>query len=953
MRRKKLKNVLIATTAMALLTTSIPMNLPIQTAFAGGSGTGLVLSGGNGKTVDGDTLDAFDVGLRFSLVTNGGEVIKNANNTYYVDIWNTAFVPVYDHINTETRYNVSATKANITVCNTSALSKDINEFISNNGTSTIDFGTILNYNDDTTVFSGLGFNVRGVNFFNWIMDNEQATINGEKYRVFSVLMQYFYGNKILSKVDINNTFLVVEPVINLCNTGTNQNKLSGKQYISSWYGYIKHNIDSANDINPGHSYNIRDRLIRLGMGFELGMNDDTTDEMIGKIQNVLGVSIPQVSYTNENGTIGYRQLATTDYKYALYETGGSVFNFNNNNYKKYGYGMQAFWLKDLGIPPTPDPIDTYNTEKDPKEPYNPDEPIQTPDKENPTFDSTGTKTIIKTYIDLYQDEGNATQYTKVIDQGTYIQQGTSNRVVISDEHEVNSGDDYDYGYEIAAWYTSQTEFTSETAIDSLLGSSMLKTTSKSDEMHEAIGQNLFTITGYTGITGISNSNIQSYSNKPTKSFTSNSPQYTKTSALKERISKDENGDYNANEFITLDDSENTIVLLYVREHGWVDTTNPKGGTRRGTGSGGDGDEPDPHKPTPSNETGDLKIVKCYGEIDVNTYKIKNIKTETQENTSRNVHISSEPNYRLAEYVYSTRGNQDTNWDSVTAETWGTITDGTTDYSNAINSAEGNAFYMKGFVDAFSTNYGTGKGVYQSKYAWQDTETPITDESTLTTDPLTGLTFPGTYGTGLLSGRDNLNNYSQTIYFDMEDTINQSTQDDVLYLLFLLEEEANFEELIQESDGFVIPESFITRHNDFATNNITVSYGTSNTDFNSIETETTTHLFAQHKFQYTLPAVTGIPDDVDIDIEWDDPFIAASIEQTNTTPDSGIVDEWSQTEFIYYNAEEDKIEARLSQDNKYRLAYQTKQVTPGILSFSNANYTYVAYRKGDMPTLALL
>ena len=347
-----------------------------------------------------------------------------------------------------------------------------------------------------------------------------------------------------------------------------------------------------------------------------------------------------------------------------------------------------------------------------------------------------------------------------------------------------------------------------------------------------------------------------------------------------------------------------------------------GGNGTGTGTGGGN--------TSTPEQGELKIVKTYGIVNPATHEITNDKdTATIENVTRNVHITSEPNYRLAEYVYSTRGNQQGNWQDVTAESWGQLTNTDKDDSS---------FYLKGFIDGFSQpDKVYGSDFYSQKYAWHDTETPLGDidtSITITTD----LTYPGTYGTGRLSG-NTLTNYNSTIYFDMPDPNNTDTTDDVLYILFLKEDEVEY-----KADNFVIPESFITRHNDFATNNITVT--------GNLTGETTSYLFAKHKFKYSLPLVTGFSEsNGDSITAWTDPYIIASISQTNTATTNGLISKWSKTELITYNPTNDTIDKRTSTDNSYELAVQKEQTTPSILSFTNANYSYTAYRKDDKPTLA--
>ncbi|MDE6426043.1 MAG: hypothetical protein K2K89_07900 [Ruminococcus sp.] len=913
MRRKRLKNMLVATTALALIATSIPMNLPLKALAEGegGIGGGYEGSSGSGIHVSGDTLDAFDLGLRFSLVTlgedNQSHVVQNKAGKYYLDVWSNINVPKHNYFNTESRYDIGANKDTVVRLSASSLSSGLNAGIAEQGgTSSIQFNDILNPANSDSVFITEGFKVHGSDFYNWFM-GKQATINGQEYRVYNLLLQCLYD---LQNLNLENTFLVVEPILDLCNTGTNQGNLSGNHYISSWYGYITHNINSTSDIDPGRSWNIRDKMSRVGNGFAFGDTEYVTNDALTKIQSVLGLSMPTVK---------------------LPETGGSSFNFTDKNYDVYGYGIQAYWLKDMTIPDPKDPIDTYDIDKDPTNPDKPEEPKKTPDPSDPdnpdktTYDSTGEKTIIKTYVDLYTDADNNTYYTKAIDQGTYIEHNTSSQVVITDESDQNGG------YEVVAWYTSQTDTTDTDTYnpDSLHGTDMLQTTDHTDQLHQSIGKEQFTLDGYTSITGISDTGSKSYTyinNGTPNSLSNNSPQYTKTENIDTPIEKDDKDQYNTDEYIDLG-TDNTIVLLYVREHDWINTeTFTGGGHGTGTGSSGGGNGSGTGTGSGGTpEQGELKIVKAYGIVNPDTYEITNDKdTATIENVTRNVHITPESGYRLAEYVYSTRGNNVNNWNEVTASSWGTLTN---------TEQDDTVFYMKGFIDGFSEPYGSA--LYSSKYAWTDTEQPVGSlSSTYNSD----LTYPGTYGTGRLSG-NTLTNYNKTIYFDMDDPDNTDTTDDVLYILFLKEDEVEY-----SADNFVIPESFITRHNDFATNNITVT--------GNLTGETTSYLFAKHKFKYSLPLVTGFSEsNGDSITAWTDPYIIASISQTNTATTNGLISKWSKTELITYNPTNDTIDKRTSTDNSYELAVQKEQTTPSILSFTNANYSYTAYRKDDKPTLA--
>lgn len=209
-------------------------------------------------------------------------------------------------------YDIQTTSATITV---SGLSNGINSFVANQGgTSDIQFGNILNPANENSTFVTDSFHIQGVNFYKWFM-----------------------GADCIQSLDLDNTFLVVETILNLCNT--DKGYLGGYKYISSWYGYINHNINSISDIDPGRSRNIRDRMARIGNGFAFGGTEYATNDILTKVQSVLGLSIPTVK---------------------LPETVGANFNFTDKNYDVYGYGIQAYWLRNLEIEQPKDPIDTYD-----------------------------------------------------------------------------------------------------------------------------------------------------------------------------------------------------------------------------------------------------------------------------------------------------------------------------------------------------------------------------------------------------------------------------------------------------------------------------------------------------------------------------------------------------------------------------------------------------------------
>ncbi len=246
---------------------------------------------------------------------------------------------------------------------------------------------------------------------------------------------------------------------------------------------------------------------------------------------------------------------------------------------------------------------------------------------------------------------------------------SSSEVVISDESGVNGG------YKVEAWYTSKSDSDGK----SVKGSDMLHTKNKvvKDSTDEKVGKKQFSVEGYKEAKGVKANGSQSFASLNFNktgwlNTTDNAKQYTREESklLPERIKNEDQ------QYITLKPDEKTLVILYVREHGYIDSTTGKDG-----GGGDITTEFDPYK--------QLKVVKCYGMVNPVTYELEDEKgTVVWEQKTRNVHITPEDGYRLAEYVYSTRGSSD--WNSMTASKWGTVQGTDTDKDKQ--------FYIKGFID---------------------------------------------------------------------------------------------------------------------------------------------------------------------------------------------------------------------------------------------------------------
>lgn len=412
---------------------------------------------------------------------------------------------------------------------------------------------------------------------------------------------------------------------------------------------------------------------------------------------------------------------------------------------------------------------------------------------------------------MYLQANSTTNYTASRDfysdptnkKIAYIRKECSSDIVISDESGVNGG------YKIYAWYTSGTGTTS----NAYKGSAMIKKTYISQDSQ--LGSELFEIGGYNAFSGLSATGSKAWVKHTGGGISTKGggKQYTRDVTKKPLPERIKNAD---KQYISLTDSEKTLVILYVREHGSIDSSSST--------------EP---KDPPNDPYQELTIVKCYGVINPITYEVVEDKThQVWTSKTRNVHITNESGYRLAEYVYCTKGS---NASSMTAAKWcKPLSPPNTLPSviEAVESSNNKSFYLKGFVDRFSI--APENGGYSNQYAW--TESAL--NSTTSGNTITGNTdYPGTKGKGRLSGKS-LNGYNKTIYFgpdSMVDSGNSSTTDDVLYILFLKEDEVSY-----ETGTFGIPESYLTRWNNFATNNIKVTGNFSGSN--------KTYSFAQHQFK---------------------------------------------------------------------------------------------------------
>lgn len=243
-----------------------------------------------------------------------------------------------------------------------------------------------------------------------------------------------------------------------------------------------------------------------------------------------------------------------------------------------GLGIQAFWLDDFidgGLP-----IDTYDII---------DKPTNTPDNsETPSEgnDTTGEKTIIKLYVDLYKDSKTGL-YTQIVDKVQYAQQNVSEKITITDERNIN-------GYNVCAWYTSNAEYKNLPKGSSMIATTDIGVTDGAVNLSSLGGKQL-RINNYTTATDYASAGVKKYfSSLPKKvapyqyghgtngngldaQITGNVPQYTTYKPLAVKgTSSYGSYDYKVNDgndakYIELGDSEKTLVVLYTREMSYIST----------------------------------------------------------------------------------------------------------------------------------------------------------------------------------------------------------------------------------------------------------------------------------------------------------------------------------------------------------------------------------------------
>lgn len=918
-----ISRMLVFTLALILTFTLIPPNL---IAFAGaGGGAGGGFGGGGGSTaVTDNPINDEDIGLRFSLVSkdSSGEtkVIPNIYGKYYLDVWDSAYFKEswYGAINSYGRYSPNPTDENIKRWSDATFDKTIGALISASGKGKVDMNIANHLNpggaSKNTFFTEGegGLKINGDLFYNWFME-KVGTYDGEVQSRYSFFINALYHNK-LNGINMNNTFLVVEPVLHIANPDKNY-KLLGTEYIASWYGYVEGNL-VGNHREPGNAWTIRDRFSSLANNFQIKRTNYLDTEMEAAMKNVLGVSVPGQFMITGGSAIAYGDGSYMD------AIPAKKYHFS---YRTQGYAMQIFWLKDME---TGTPIDTFDIETNkPNVPYYPENPEDTPDVPN-----SGTKNIIKLYADLYKDPNADGYYTQIVDikndsSYAFVRKNVSDKVTISDEESVN-------GYKVSAWYTSNTNYTDASLNNEQFRASnmIVQQTDIPDDgavSLSSLGGTRFKIKNYRAVAGYPSLGIDAGGQKYEIDNTTSSGATQYTSYKRKSGSVVSNyGTYDYSEnpepdgtVVTLGANENTIVILYTREMTHITTDSS------------DTDIIIPDDPDDRiDQSGDLTIVKLYGVLNPSTYEIENEKSVVLKNTTRNVNIKNESGYNFAEWVYTTGGSPA----NLTASQMGNPS-----YYDYDGSAD-QAYRLDGFVDGFKNNKDL------SQYFKFNGSFPSIN--IIAPDGYTSEQVAGRYSIGSRSGIGT-KTYNSTIFFGGDGSLADNDPDDtdtndVLYLLFL-----KTDQLTYAADDLVIPESYLTRYDNYKQNPMKVN--------SSISGSSYTEYLQKHKFKYVLPVVTAS------EYKELNPLFIPHIALKNKTQDGLLLNGATSVQRIdanntIFKAYHDNYNEGIS--DYAQLVYidhgnlitssDSKTKIGNLLNVSALNLEYTAYRTGDRVTAAM-
>ena len=933
--RKFISKALVFMLSLILILSCLPLSSLV--AYAGdSSGTG----GAGGQTTDHGTASIWhnNSGVRLYLVdaSKGPENLEvvpftfNGKKYDLLDIWDPAYGMMSSlNVNFKAIYEYGV-RVGSKSQNLSALTITYNT-LTNAGLSSPKY-----VNDGTT------WSVSGSTFHSWMTSKSSGQTN---INMAIVVFGFMADKNIDIYKKINKSYyLIAEPLVCMPAYADKSYDSSGYRgtVIGTWYDYMRFN----NGSNGGWS---AAKARSFANGFKLGVEGATAEykDFVNKtIKDNLGLDTPP-SYSGD-----YTDLAHNQGQYF-----GGPSPWHTYDYFDYvkntGWGIQVYWDGDTPPNASGDPIDTYDIDK--KTTLTPDNAENPSDSNN----NKGSKTIVKMYVDLYKDEKTG-YYSEIVDTATYARKNVSNLVSITDESKIN-------GYNVAAWYTSKTAFdydiddngkvnnyyvmgsgmmaladfggsnTDGTISLSVLGGKQLRINNYIGLENIPVGhQQYFTaLTGKHGIDDIYK-NVQS---------TEGATQYTNYKRLGfngETVYGPYAFDKNdkTDQTVDLGDDE-TIVILYTRER-----------TKISTGDYSSSTTIEPNDNKYKDQSGNLKIVKLYGVLNPNTLEITNDPSKSKvviTNATRNVNLNSESGYDLAEWIYTTGG----------AGTGISASDMGDPSHYSFDGSADKAYRLDGFVDNFKNN-----SSYSRAFTFRNNDGSLKMPTiyTLTRpDGIAETTVPGRYSIGSRSGIGS-QTYNSTIYFGGDGQLSDGTPDssdtnDVLYLLFLKTDQLSY-----STDDLVIPQSYVTRYDNYKHNPMTVKGSVSQTTYDEY--------LQNHKFKYLLPVISNK------EYQEVNPLFIGQIAIKDKLQ-GGLIPTYSAVERLEYHGAtnqheilkgyvaygtstetasifSDYVQMLYIDHNKAITSSQdsdTKQLG-NILNLSAVNLEYTAYRKGDSVTAAI-
>lgn len=291
-------------------------------------------------------------------------------------------------------------------------------------------------------------------------------------------------------------------------------------------------------------------------------------------------------------------LSTNDIDLGLTKAGSDCSDLTASTLGSAGYGLHLYKSSQYNVT---NPIHTKDpSASDQSKPHNAEEPKKTP---SPSFDNTGTCTIIKVYADIYKDDSGTVHHIE--DVKTYSQSQTTDWVVIEDEPI----------YKLQQWVVSN---------------------GTADSNYTATKWLTDTTNKYVGPTA---------GFDKAKQFASYDSGYylTYTEDKKFSIGKDTN---------------NVIYLLYLKEMPYIKTNDKKVPDNQTSYEPTNPTYPEnPYNPNTPNKQGTFTIIKLYALLDEYNGAPLSYEVYTQKQTTPFIKIETESNWVLAQWYSTDKTNQ--------------------------------------------------------------------------------------------------------------------------------------------------------------------------------------------------------------------------------------------------------------------------------------------------------